>query len=98
VVETDKVVEERLVKEFIFPDTVGIKASFVGAMLRNIEYAFGDMVYLITDLDQEQRMVTAIYLRPGGSVSYGLSIGAGESTHYAIEISRERDIIKLTTN
>ena len=66
-------------------------------MRYNIEYNFGDIVYLITDCDQEERMVTGVNLRPG-SVTYGLSFSSGESFHYAIEISKEKNILKTTTN
>ena len=67
-------------------------------MCYNIEYDFGEMVFLVTDCDQEERMVTAINLRPSNTVTYGLSFSTTESFHYAIEISRDRNILKTTTN
>jgi len=62
------------------------------------EYEIGSLVYLVTDPDQLQRMVTGYTERPGGFIIYYLSHGAEESTHYEIEIAKERDIIKATTN
>jgi len=64
----------------------------------NIKYKIGDMVYLVTDPDQHQRMVLKITLWPGGSVSYCLSIGAEESWHFDIEFSAKRDVVKAVTS
>ena len=54
------------------------------------DFTIGDIVYLVTDIDQHQRMVTGIDIRPGTTL-YWLACGDSESTHYAIEISAERD-------
>jgi hypothetical protein len=62
-----------------------------------IEYDLGQIVYLKTDNEQHGRMVTQITLRPNKSVMYALAFGSGETWHYSIEISNERDIIKATT-
>lgn len=59
-------------------------------MSRKAEYELGDLVYLVTDQDQEQRMVTGIMYRPG-TVLYLLSGGDKETEHYGIEISKEKD-------
>ena len=57
----------------------------------DIKYEYGEYVYLKTDPLQERRMVTGVLLRPHSSVVYYLSLGSLESTHYEIEISREKD-------
>ena len=59
----------------------------------SVEYAIGDLVYLRTDPQQEQRIVTAICIRITG-VSYCLMCGLTESWHYGIEISKDKDILK----
>lgn len=64
----------------------------------NVEFDFGQIVYLKTDPDQLERMVTAISLRPNGAVSYNLSQGMNETYHYAMEISTEKDCLKATNS
>lgn len=61
------------------------------------KYDFGDIVYLKTDPDQVERIVTGITYRPLG-VLYSISYTTTESSHYDFEITRERDILKTTTN
>jgi hypothetical protein len=61
------------------------------------EYELGDTVYLKTDKDQQQRIVTGITFRPG-SVIYLLSCGSSETQHYGIEITTEIDIVLKTDN
>jgi hypothetical protein len=58
-----------------------------------IKYWIGDIVYLITDVDQKERIVTGVDIRQSG-VSYNLSYGSDDSDHYDIEISKEKDVLK----
>lgn len=60
-----------------------------------IETAFdiGEIVFLITDEEQAERMVTRIYVNPNG-VCYELSYGMATSTHFEMEMSRSKDIHK----
>jgi len=51
------------------------------------------MVYLITDPEQESRMVTGILIRDVG-VYYYLSHGINETYHTGVEISREQNQAK----
>ena len=53
-------------------------------------FDLGDIVYLKTDSDQRERMVTAFFVRQG-SICYYLACGEGESYHYELEISTDRD-------
>jgi hypothetical protein len=62
----------------------------------DIEFKFGEIVYLKTDDDQRARMVTGLSLRPDRAITYGLTLGTNETWHYAIEIDTERDIVKAT--
>lgn len=63
----------------------------------NIEFNIGDMVYLKTDNEQNERIVTGISLRPNFSVTYCLALGTNESWHYGVELSLDKDIIKATS-
>lgn len=62
-----------------------------------IKHDIGEVVYLKTDKEQLQRIVTGINIRQTG-VSYGLTNGAYESWHYDFEINTEKDIMKSTEN
>lgn len=64
----------------------------------NIEYEIEQIVYLKLDNEQKPRIVSGLTLRPFNSVTYGLTEGTQETWHYGFEISKERDIIKATTN
>ena len=63
-----------------------------------INFYIGQLVYLKTDNEQHERMITAISLRPNKNVTYCLAFGTIESWHYEIEINCERDIIKVTNS
>lgn len=52
------------------------------------EYTFGDIVYLKTDLNQEQWIVTDIELRPKGLCVYTIACGSSTYTAYDFEISK----------
>lgn len=47
-------------------------------------------VYLKTDPEQYQRMVTAISVFPGNVLNYELSSGSEKSYHYRFEITTEK--------
>lgn len=57
-------------------------------------YDIGQIVYLITDNEQQDRIITAITVRSGGAI-YELSCGANCSTHYDFEMASEKDIKKM---
>ena len=59
-----------------------------------IEFQIGQIVYLKTDGQQTERMVTGLSLRANNSVSYCLALGATDSWHFGIEISSEKDTLK----
>lgn len=67
----------------------------------NIEtkYNIGQIVYLITDVDQIDRMVTSITVNPKNSIVYSLSCGTACTSHYEMELSEIKDLVKsLTSN
>jgi len=66
-------------------------------MVINAKFKIGEDAYLCTDIEQLRRIVTGITIREG-CISYALGYGAGESWHYAFEITAERDIVKATSN
>ena len=63
----------------------------------NTRYDIGDIVYLKTDTNQKERMVTAIIITVG-SHAYSLSCGDDSSEHYDIEISDTKDVMKTLTS
>ena len=65
--------------------------------MNKINFNIGDYVYLKTDVDQHRRMVTGYTVR-FNEVTYLLSLGEDESTHYELEISDEIDILLKATN
>ncbi len=61
--------------------------------IHDIYFSIGDIVYLKTDQQQEERIVVGICLRPTG-VSYCLMCGLTESWHYGMELTTEKDVLK----
>ena len=66
-------------------------------MKLNFDFNIGDVVYLKTDRDQYERIITEIWVRPGQILYYLMESTLG-SWHYPFEISKEKDIIKMTSN
>jgi hypothetical protein len=63
--------------------------------MENEEYKIGDIVFLLTDPNQFERIITGILIRPDG-IRYYLSHSTEETIHFNIEISKEiNQIIKL---
>lgn len=58
-------------------------------ILLDNKYNIGDIVYLKTDPDQVERMITAIQLNANGII-YRLVCGTTETWHYDIEINVEK--------
>ena len=52
-------------------------------------FTFGDLVYLKTDANQEQWMVTDIELRPNGVCIYTVACGSSTYTAYDFEMSND---------
>jgi hypothetical protein len=62
-------------------------------MRRNTEFEIGELCYLKTDIDQQERIVTGIMQRPN-CILYYLSLGCNETVHYSIEMTKTKDILK----
>jgi hypothetical protein len=63
-------------------------------VLIDVPYEFGDMVYLKTDDDVRQRVITAVKILPNSSVIYELTCGTQISHHYEFEFTTEYDLSK----
>ena len=61
-----------------------------------LHFDIGDSVYLKTDPEQAERLVTGISVRQNG-ITYAISHLTNETWHYDFEITKERDIIKATS-
>ena len=61
-------------------------------MLIDTKFKIGDSVFLITDTEQKKRMVTGYYIR-SQSITYLLSCGTEESSHYDFEITEDINIL-----
>lgn len=57
------------------------------------KFELGRLVYLITDPEQLEYIVTGIHFRPTG-VSYSISNNGSEFHVYDIEISKDKDVVK----
>lgn len=53
------------------------------------QYTFGDTIYLKTDVNQEQWMVTDIFLHPNSVCVYSVVCGHTLHTAYEFEMSKE---------
>lgn len=61
------------------------------------KYDIGQIVYLVTDTEQKERMVISILIRHN-LITYELACEANASYHYDIEISCSKDVIKSISN
>jgi len=66
-------------------------------MIIQNKFDLEQVVYLKTDIDQRQRMVTGMCIR-GNNLTYELSFGDRATWHQEIEIAETADILKATTN
>ena len=62
-------------------------------MVVDNKYDIGDRVYLVTDPEQSECIITAIVLKPSGHI-YELSCGVSSSLHFDIELTTERNEVK----
>ena len=61
-------------------------------MTINNKFEIEQIVYLITDIDQTQRMVTGIKISKDCLI-YCLSCGVSESWHYEYEIATDKNFL-----
>ena len=62
-------------------------------MVINNKYKIGQVVYLKTDTDQKERIVTGIDVRIG-HLLYQVCLMENTSYHYDYELSSERDTLR----
>lgn len=62
------------------------------------KYNIEDSVYLVTDSEQVERIITAITIYPNNLIMYELMCGVEQSDHYEFELSDKVDVIKRTSN
>jgi len=58
------------------------------------KYDIGDMLVLITDPEQHERIVVGYSVYPNNVVLYRLCLGTIESIHYEFELTEQPDILK----
>lgn len=58
------------------------------------KYNNGDIVFLLTDREQLERIVTAIQVSGNNGISYQLCSGTVTSWHYDFEIIGQKDFVK----
>lgn len=56
------------------------------------KFEVGDIVYLKTDTEQCDRLVTGLIIRPIG-ILYYLSLGPSETLHYEMEITDDKNVM-----
>lgn len=54
------------------------------------KFDLSQIVFLITDQDQKERIITGIIVRPYGCLYY-LSCGTEETTHYEMEFCSDKN-------
>lgn len=62
----------------------------------NTAFKLAQTVYIITDPDQLQRMITGYYIDVEGNVMYEVALSAFNSRHYAAELTADKNILALT--
>lgn len=63
-------------------------------MTINNKYNIGQIVYLLTDREQCERIITCIQIVSMNNISYQLSCGIAASWHYDYEIISNKDLVK----
>lgn len=62
-------------------------------MLVDNKFNVGDYVYLKTDTEQIQRLVTGITIDLNGGLTYTLVAGVEQSFHYDLEMTKEKNYV-----
>ena len=61
--------------------------------MKKLKYNIGQLVFLITDEDQKERIIVEILLS-NKDAQYKLKCGIEESWHYEIEMINEKNVVK----
>lgn len=54
------------------------------------QFDIGELVYIVTDVEQLKRQIVSFEVQWGGSILYILQCGERFTKHYAIELSRSK--------
>lgn len=65
-------------------------------MIIENKFEIGEIVYLKTDKEQSERLITQITISPAG-LRYCASMGSADTWHYEIELSSEKNILITTS-
>jgi hypothetical protein len=60
----------------------------------NTKFNNGQIVFLITDSEQSERIITAIQISANNGITYQLGCGSLTSWHYECEMACDKDIVK----
>lgn len=60
----------------------------------DIPFEFGDIVYLKTDKEQHERIVSEIRVVPGQTLLLQLCKDSTCSDHYLFEVTKEKNVLK----
>lgn len=61
-------------------------------------FELGAIVYLRTDREQYERIITSVTITVGGNFRYQLCCGTQDTWHYESEIAVEKNVLITTTN
>ncbi len=67
-------------------------------MILNNEFEMGEIVYLKTDTTQQARQIVGINVSIDGGLLYKCVAGLDVDLHFEAELSREKDMVIVTTN
>lgn len=59
------------------------------------KFNFKEIVYIVTDPEQAQGIITGIHVDYEGTILYGVSRNGEEGDFYDFELSRDKDPLKL---
>ena len=62
-----------------------------------LEYDLEQIVYLKTDREQLERIITGINISPSGII-YRVNCADMDSFHYDFEMTKNKDLVKSTNN
>lgn len=65
-------------------------------MLIDNQFELGQIVFLKTDKDQQERIITALEIRPKDCISYEVYASTVVSWHYDFEMTKEPNITYKT--
>lgn len=59
--------------------------------MKDFKYEIGQIVFLITDDEQKERIITGILIRANNQYLYFLACGTSETSHFEMEIASDKN-------